>query len=350
MKKIYALIFTLFVAGSSMAQSRLEIFHDCEKGVAQINGVENGYAWVDLGLSSGLKWATCNVGAANPWDCGDYFAWGETVGYGKSDPSNAHNYAYGNTYVKTYYYWDTYKWCSGTSGYTLTKYNNDIYYGSVVDNNAVLDLADDAARANMGGSWRMPTRAEQNELIGNCYCEWTDSYNGKGVKGYIVYKVKDASDKGKAKLLNEEGKYSIYGIDEDGMIFAYDDYLSALAASYSLSDVHIFLPAAGCRNESDLDYAGANGYYWSSSLGDYYGPMTAYDLYFDSGCVVPNDSSYRYYGQSVRGVYDSDDTTAIDNIKTSESANTIKCIDDCGNVRIVLPNGRVYNVVGAGIK
>ena len=137
-----------------------------EQGDARpVSGTENGYAWVDLGLPSGLKWATCNVGAANPWDYGDYFAWGETVGYGKSDPSNAHNQSYtGGSTVKTYYGWDTYKYCSGTNSNTLTKYSYDSDYG-VVDNKDTLDLSDDAARVNMGGSWRMPTTAEQQELL-----------------------------------------------------------------------------------------------------------------------------------------------------------------------------------------
>ncbi|MBR6310861.1 MAG: hypothetical protein IKR52_06640, partial [Paludibacteraceae bacterium] len=185
-----------------------------EQGDARpVSGTENGYAWVDLGLPSGLKWATCNVGAANPWDYGDYFAWGETVGYGKSDPSNARNQSYtGGSTVKTYYYWDTYKYCSGTIDNPLTKYNYKSSNGTV-DNNYTLDLSDDAARVNMGGSWRMPTTEEQRELLNNCYWVRTDSYSGKGVGGYIVYKVKSASDKGKKKYVGSSttpvGSYSL---------------------------------------------------------------------------------------------------------------------------------------------
>ena len=245
-----------------------------------VSGTENGYAWVGLGLPSGLKWATCNVGAANPWDYGDYFAWGETVGYGKSDPSNAHNQSYtGGSTVKTYYGWDTYKYCSGTSNKTLTKYNYESYYGSVVDKEKTLDLSDDAARVNMGGSWRMPTTKEQTELRNNCYWEWTDSYSGKGVAGYIVYKVKNASDKGKVKYSG--GTVVTVGI-------------------YSLADAHIFLPAAGWRDRSDLRNAGSYGAYWSSSLYDYY-PYLAYSLYFYSDIVNWYDDD-RYGGLSVRGV------------------------------------------------
>ena len=243
----------------------------------------NGYAYVDLGLPSGLKWAACNVGAENPWDSGDYFAWGETVGYGKSDPSNAHNYAYGNTYVKTHYDWDTYKYCSGPWDNTLTKYCSKSSYGDggYTDTKTTLDPEDDAATVNMGGSWRMPTTAEQEELIANCYWEWTDSYNGKGVEGYIVYKVKNASDKGKRKYRG--GSVTTVG-------------------SYSLADPHIFLPAAGYRSSfSDLSCAGYSGYYWSSSLSTN-GPYYAYYLYFSPDNVDWGIICYRYRGRSVRGV------------------------------------------------
>ncbi len=281
MKKITLLAMLAVMLTNGWAQSfSITTYQDCSKN-GPITGIENGYTWVDLGLPSGLKWATCNVGAENPWDYGDYFAWGETVGYGKSDPSNAHNQSYtGGSTVKTYYGWDTYKYCSGTSNNTLTKYNYSSSYGSVVDKKYTLDLSDDAARVNMGGSWRMPTKAEQDELRTNCYWEWTDSYSGKGVKGYIVYKVKSASDKGKVK---------------------YGGSSTATVGSYSLADPHIFLPAAWYRRGSDLSNAGYYGYYWSSSLWDRYGPMDAYYLYIGSG-NVDRDINYRYYGQPVRAV------------------------------------------------
>ncbi|MBO7269682.1 MAG: InlB B-repeat-containing protein, partial [Bacteroidales bacterium] len=119
---------------------------------ALATGSENDHEWVDLGLPSGLKWATCNVGANTPEGYGDYFAWGET------SPKND-------------YSWSTYKYCKGSKN-TLTKYNTDSNYGTV-DNKITLDLSDDAARANWGGKWRMPTKAEQDELINNCTWTWT---------------------------------------------------------------------------------------------------------------------------------------------------------------------------------
>ena len=123
-------------------------------------GIENGYMYVDLGLS--VKWATCNVGANSPEGYGDYFAWGETS-------------------TKSTYNWSTYKWCNGSSS-TLTKYNTRSSYGTV-DNKTQLELSDDAVRANWGGSWRMPTDAELTELREQCTWTWT---NQNGVNGYKV--------------------------------------------------------------------------------------------------------------------------------------------------------------------
>lgn len=126
------------------------------------DGAIGGHKYVDLGLPSGLKWATCNVGADEPWEYGDYFAWGET------EP-------------KSTYTLSTYKWCRGSSD-TMTKYCTDSSYGTV-DNKTVLDLEDDAAYVNMGAEWRMPTATEQDELMDNCTWTWTTQ---NGVNGYKV--------------------------------------------------------------------------------------------------------------------------------------------------------------------
>ncbi len=108
----------------------------------------NGHAYVDLGLPSGLKWATMNVGATAPQSYGDYYTWGETTT--KANYSKA----------------------------TCT-YN---------DNPAVLPADHDAASVNWNGLWRMPTRAEWTELKNNCTWTWTTNYNSTGVAGYIVSK------------------------------------------------------------------------------------------------------------------------------------------------------------------
>ena len=188
------------------------------------------HEYVDLGLS--VKWATCNVGASKPEEYGDYFAWGETT-------------------TKSTYDWSTYKYCNGSSS-TLTKYNTDSYYGTV-DNKTQLDLSDDAARANWGGAWRMPTDAELTELLEQCTWTWTTQ---NGIKGYKVTSKSNGNS--------------------------------------------IFLPAAGYHRGSSLAFAGSDGYYWSSSLLTSYPDDAWYVCFVSSNVARSND--YRDYGRSVRPV------------------------------------------------
>jgi len=236
---------------------------------AKPNVERNGHIGVDLGITDAkgktIYWATCNVGASNPWEYGHYFAWGETKGY-TSNVKDGHKFD-----------WAYYKLCKGTYD-SMTKYCTDSKYGTV-DGKKLLEVKDDAATAQWGGNWRMPTRSEQDKLQKECYWQWVTRYQGHSVSGYIVYKAKTASDKGK-KSYNKP----------------------SLSSTYSESDSHIFLPAAGYRNDSDLYSGGSNGYYWSSSLGSGSSySLRAYYLYFGSGNV--NWSSYsRYYGRSVRPV------------------------------------------------
>ena len=192
-----------------------------------------GHEYVDLGLPSGLKWATCNVGATTPEEYGDYFAWGEV------EP-------------KTTYNWSTYKY--GTDEDQLTKYCNNSDYGKYgfTDNKTILDPGDDAATMNWGGSWRMPTKAEQDELRTKCTWDWTTQ---SGVSGYKVT---------------------------------------------GLNGNSIFLPAAGYMVGDTLFLAGSFGYYWSSSLyAD--NPSYAYNVYFYPDFMSWNGYS-RSHGRSVRPV------------------------------------------------
>ena len=195
--------------------------------------LENGHQYIDLGLS--VKWATCNVGATKPEEYGDYFAWGETQ-------------------PKDNYGWSTYKWCNGSYN-TLTKYNTDSSCGTV-DYKTTLELSDDAARANWGGSWRMPTDAELTELREQCTWTWTTQ---NGVYGY--------------KVTSNKSGYT---------------------------NKSIFLPAAGYREDSTLRSAGSYGDYWSSSLYTDF-PYYALGVTFSSGIVYWN-YHYRRCGLSVRPV------------------------------------------------
>ncbi len=190
--------------------------------VFQVNAsgnMYNGHKYVDLGLPSGTLWATCNVGATRPEEYGDYFAWGETT---------------------------------AKNEYTSSNY---IYKSKP----QTLPLSRDAANANWGGSWRMPTLEEIKELLNknNCTWTWTSDYKGTKTAGRIVISKTNGNS--------------------------------------------IFLPAAGCRGNSSLFDAGTYGSYWSSSLDTGY-PYYAYNLYFGSGNYDWNDYGYRYYGRSVRAV------------------------------------------------
>ena len=149
---------------------------------------------VDLGLPSGLKWATMNVGATKPEEYGAYFAWGET------EP-------------KKDYSWSTHKWCNGSSS-SQTKYNTKSSYGTV-DNKTVLDPEDDAAHVYWGGSWRMPTDAEWTELRDNCTWTWTTE---NGVKGRKVTGLN-----GKSIFLPAAGfrsDSSLYNVGSSGLYWS----------------------------------------------------------------------------------------------------------------------------------
>ena len=129
-----------------------------------LNGGSGDHAYVDLGLPSGTLWATCNVGAENSEDYGDYFAWGET------QPKDTYN-------------WSTYQYCMGSSN-TLTKYcsNSSNGYNEYTDNLTTLLPEDDAATVNWGNGWRMPTKEEFEELYNNTTVTWTTQ---NGVNGRL---------------------------------------------------------------------------------------------------------------------------------------------------------------------
>ena len=143
------------------------VYDDCSKNgyVAGISPAPADVQAVDLGLPSGIKWASCNVGANQPEDYGNYYAWGEVT------PKND-------------YSWSTYKYANGSDS-TLTKYCSNASYGNndFTDNKTTLDLEDDAAYMNWGGNWRMPTSVDVDELLNNCTWTWTTQ---NGVNGYRV--------------------------------------------------------------------------------------------------------------------------------------------------------------------
>jgi hypothetical protein len=216
------------------------------------DGMESSRGYADLGLLSGTMWATCNVGASNPQEYGDFFAWGETQ-------------------TKSKYDYDNYKYFNSTT-YQITKY-------SLSDNKTELEAADDVARVKWGGKWTMPTAAQMTELVNQCYWVWTKNYNESGVAGYIVFKAKSVEDKGSVVDVN-----------------------SSLSLAYSLSDTHIFLPAVGYK-DSYQSYLGEAVCYWTKTLDDedeYYG-IRLYAEYYSGNELIR--SIVRFSGMSVRPVF-----------------------------------------------
>jgi len=227
--------------------------------VAQ-NGSENGYQYVDLGLS--VRWATFNVGANKPEEYGDYFAWGETEPYYEAGYAQESSQAHWKDGKTSGYTWTNYKF--RTSGdydnVKFSKYNTSSSYGPI-DNNTTLDPEDDVAHVQWGGTWRMPTKADWDNLQNKCTWTWYGSGNTEfnGVAGYkVTSKIEGYADR------------------------------------------FIFLPAAGYRDGTNLNGVGSYGYYWSSSLITD-GPNLAWYIYFYSSLVYAY-YNYRVLGQSVRPV------------------------------------------------
>lgn len=156
-------------------------------------GGSAGNDWVDLGLPSGLLWATRNVGATSPVDYGNYFVWGETTPKSSSE-------------------WSNYRYCHG-GPLQLTKYcsNSSYGYNGFTDNLTILQPGDDASTANYGG--RTPTREEWQELMDKTTSQWTtqNGVNGRrftGPNGNSIFLPAAGYLWGSS--LNEAGSYGSY--------------------------------------------------------------------------------------------------------------------------------------------
>lgn len=169
-----------------------------------------------------------------------------TMNVGATSPEdNGGYFAWGEIQPKSTYNWGSYFDSLDGSSTNFNKYSTS--------KKTTLDPEDDAAHVNWGGDWRMPTSNEVNELINNCTWTWTTQ---NGVNGYKVTSKKNGNS--------------------------------------------IFLPTAGCRNDSSLYGVGSYGDFWSSSLYSSYS-NDAYYLYFSSSNVGRN-YGYRSNGHGVRAV------------------------------------------------
>lgn len=201
---------------------------------------ENGFEYVDLGLPSGTKWATCNVGADKPEDPGLLFQFGKVDGYAYGDANNKFTPASENEIITDNAYINP-----TTSG---TKYNAE----------QILSLEDDAAHVNMGGDWIMPTKTDLQELYDNT------------TKNVITIN------------------------DKKGMLFT--------SKINGKSIFIVFAGFYDCFDYEFCD-SGKYGALWSSSIGiDLDSSMLASRLYFAESehCYIDDDA--RACGYSVRGV------------------------------------------------
>lgn len=225
--------------------------------------------------ADGPKWAVCNLGAENPWDYGDYFAWGATepmytsltwtgpsdggyvptVTWGKksSDLDEAEAAKYGADAA-----FDGYKIKNAPYYKSTTTYNK---YNST-DKIKSLEEGDDAATTILGEGWRTPTRADWNNLYENCTWTWQTAEDNEfgGVTGYKV--------EGKGEY---EGKY-------------------------------IFIPAAGYFLNAEFRSAITSGYYWSADL--HTDALKAWRPTFSATAVTIAGSANRCYGLPIRPILD----------------------------------------------
>ncbi len=183
---------------------------------------------IDLGLPSGTKWASCNVGASSPEEYGGYYAWGETE-------------------EKEVYDLSTYKWCNG-SYYSMTKYCTSTSYGTV-DGKTTLDPEDDVAHVKWGGNWHMPTSAEKHELYDNCSSEWT-TLNG-------VYGRKFTGPNGNSIFLPAAGsrrRDKLYYLGSEGYYWSSSLYVSESQSANDLdfdSDSRDIVDKSFCSDRSN---------------------------------------------------------------------------------------------------
>lgn len=222
----------------------------------------NGYDYVDLGLPSGTLWATMNVGAKKPSDYGLYFQWGDTQGYTTDQVGTEKRFN-----------WVNYKFSINGSGSNFSKYTTP---------KTMLELEDDAAHANMGGDWHMPTPAQIQELIDNTISDWDAS---GGVGGMKFTSKKDESR-------------------------------------------FIFIPMAGMAWDGLADNNEYNGNVWSSMVSaiNIYATQS---LYFDFGGPCLSSGGSRNYGFSVRGVIDKRcDSSKEEKNNMNDNLNLVEILKD----------------------
>lgn len=231
---------------------------------------------VDLGLS--VCWASCNLGATNPEDLGDYYAWGETT-------------------TKTEYRWTNYKYCNGT--YTsMTKYSTVSEFGDngFVDGKIMLDAEDDAATAIKGIGWRMPTISEVSELYSNTTMTLTTI---NGIEGY-KFQSKKTGYTDSWIFIPAAGFYTgTTLVTQDSNAADYKYYADCWAKNVSESSSY-------CAYRIHLEYKAYDGY-----------PLMSWYSY---------DS--RFVGRTIRPVYDVENAGVTGISLDKHSITTVVSVSD----------------------
>ena len=233
----------------------------------------NGHAYVDLGLSSGTKWAKMNVGASSEKDAGLYFAWGETQGYTASQVGTGEG--------QKAFRWRDYKFNPSGDGKTFIKYNAS-------DKKTHLELIDDAAHVNWGGDWHMPNRTQCIELF-------KETKNGI-VTGAGAFTQYAWNNNGYSSPTSTTA--TISGWNTAGYFFFKKSYTSVTDA-ISHKD-YLFVPAASLCGDGKVNDVGVYCNVWASALYSK-NVESAWGFDFDSSEAGVGYNS-RYYGLSVRGV------------------------------------------------
>lgn len=224
MKKIFVFLATLFSLSSNAQVTYVNVtLNNGETIEYKVNAIkeitffiddntsttDGVHEWVDLGLPSHTKWATSNIGANNPEEYGNYYAWGELR-------------------TRSSYTWTTYRF-SNDDGTLLRKYNTDLECGHP-DNLTELTADDDVAFQEWGEGWTMPTASQIKELIAECEWEWT-SING--IMGCIVRSKKNSN----SIFLPAAGRKSDTKIKDDTVLGFYWS-----KSMFSLGENHTWMP------------------------------------------------------------------------------------------------------------
>ena len=291
--------------------------------------------YVDLGLSTRLKWAACSIGTQNEYEHGLFFQWGDTEGFYTTDKdasvtrTGTFNFesVKGTPWTVTQqgfqkvFDWAHYKYCNG-SNTTMTKYCTNSSYGTK-DDKTTLAPEDDAAIQNLRSQSghekaRMPTATEyltlRNETLwvwcpgGNVGIKKTDESGNESIE-YIAYPVgyfvfKTDSDKKQTGTFDKDEKGNLTAYTAKSHTVYYPgahEVTEGNITSIADGDTHIFFPGSGYAHGTVVDQRGTGGNYWSSSLHPSYSYYGRYLLCY-RGDIRPNGSYYRDNGFCVRSV------------------------------------------------